>query len=101
MAFREKIIGGGKPNGVYLGRYRDPKTNAPGPEIWLPWLDPVLIIGRNRSGKDVGILIANALKREKNLSVSEVVIDTRLEAAAICALYRRSLGPCWVGNAFN
>ena len=98
---REKVIGAGMPNGVYLGRYRDPETNAPGPEIWLPWLEMVLIIGRNRSGKDAGILIPNALKREKNLSVSEVFVDTRLEAGTICAPYRRSLGPTLVGNAFN
>src|SRR3954470_17082191 len=93
--WREKIIGGGKPNGVYLGRYRDPKTNAPGPEIWLPWLDPVLIVGRNRSGKDVGLVIANALLRERILEISEVFCDTRLEAAAICGPYRRQLGPSW------
>ena len=98
---REKVIGAGMPNGVYLGRYRDPETNAPGPEIWLPWLEMVLIIGRNRSGKDAGILIPNALKREKNLSVSEVFVDTRLEAGTICAPYRRNLGPTLVGNAFN
>ena len=64
MAFpfgREKIIGGGKPSGFYAGCYRDPDTGARGPEIWLPWLDPVLIIGRNRVGKDTGIIVPNAL----------------------------------------
>ena len=98
---RKTVIGAGMPNGVYLGRLYDPKTQKPGPEIWLPWLDLVLIIGRNRSGKDAGILIPNALKREKNLSVSEVFVDTRLEAGTICTPYRRSLGPTLVGNAFN
>ena len=52
----EKIIGGGKPNGFYGGCYRDPKSRERGPEIWLPWFDPVLIIGRNRVGKDTGII---------------------------------------------
>src|SRR5271166_3643870 len=71
---REKIIGGGKPDGFYAGCYRDPDTGERGPEIWLPWLDPVLIVGRNRSGKDTGIIVPNALMN--STAISTVVQDT-------------------------
>lgn len=77
---REKIIGGGKgTGGMYAACYRDPKTDARGPEIWFPWLDPVLIIGRNRSGKDTGIIVPNALMN--STAISTVFQDTRLEVA--------------------
>ena len=93
----ENIIGGGKPSGMYCGRYRNP-DGSPGAEIWLPWLDPVLIIGRNRVGKDTGLIIPNALMCE---GTSLVFQDTRLEAAAIALPYRKTKGPALVGNPFN
>ena len=96
---REKIIGGGKPSGFYAGCYRDPETNARGPEIWLPWLDPVLIIGRNRVGKDTGIIVPNALMGDGN--ITQVFQDTRLEVAAIAAEYCRKRRRTWVANAFG
>ena len=92
------IIGGGKPSGFYACCYRDPVTGARGPEIWLPWLDPVLIIGRNRVGKDTGIIIPNALMCE---GVTQVFQDTRLEAGAIALPWCKTKGPAWVANAFN
>jgi len=92
------IIGGGKPSGMYCGCYRNPDGSR-GPEIWLPWLDPVLIVGRNRVGKDTGIIIPNALMGEGN--ISPVFQDTRLEAGAITLPYRRTKGPAWCANAFN
>lgn len=97
-ARQENIIGGGKPSGMYAGRYRN-LDGSPGPEIWLPWLDPVLIIGRNRVGKDTGLIIPNALMVEGN--ISQVFQDTRLEAAAIALPYRRTKGPALVGNPFG
>jgi type IV secretory pathway TraG/TraD family ATPase VirD4 len=95
----EKIIGGGKPSGMYAGCYRDPETNARGPEIWLPWLDPVVIIGRNRVGKDTGIIVPNALLGDGN--ITQVFQDTRLEAAAIAAEYCRTKRRTWIDNPFR
>ena len=96
---REKIIGGGKPDGFYAGCYRDPETNARGPEIWFPWLDPILIVGRNRSGKDTGIIVPNALMN--STAISTVYQDTRLEVAAIAAEYCRKKRRTWIANAFG
>jgi hypothetical protein len=55
----ENIIGGGKPSGMHCGRYRN-VDGSPGAEIWLPWLNPVLVVGRTRSGKDRGIVVPKA-----------------------------------------
>jgi type IV secretory pathway TraG/TraD family ATPase VirD4 len=98
---RDKIIGGGKPTGMYCGCYRDPETNERGPEVWLPWLDPVVIIGRNRVGKDTGIIVPNALLGDGN--ITQVFQDTRLEVAAIAAEYCRSKKQrrTWVDNPFG
>src|SRR5271169_119909 len=97
---REKIIGGGKGSGgLYAGCYRDPDTGARGPEIWLPWLDPVLIIGRNRVGKDTGIIVPNALMGDGK--ITQVFQDTRLEVAAIAAADCRKHRRTWVANAFG
>jgi type IV secretion system protein VirD4 len=98
-AASSNIIGGGKPSGFYAGCYRDPVSGARGPEIWLPWLDPVLIVGRNRVGKDTGIIIPNALMVEGN--ITQVFQDTRHEVSAITLPYRRTKGPALVANAFG
>jgi type IV secretion system protein VirD4 len=96
---REQIIGGGKPDGFYAGCYRDPDTGARGPEIWLPWLDPVLIVGRNRVGKDTGVVVPNALMN--STAISTAFQDTRLEVAAIAAAHCRKRRRTWVANAFG
>src|SRR5271169_7015589 len=97
---REKIIGGGKgTGGLYAGCYRDPVTNARGPEVWLPWLDPVLVIGRNRSGKDTGIIVPNALMN--STAITTAFQDTRLEVAGIAAAHCRKQRRTWVANAFG
>lgn len=96
---REKIIGGGKPSGFYAGCYRDPDTGARGPEIWLPWHDTVLIVGRQRVGKDTGIIVPNALLGDGN--ITQVFQDTRLEIAAIAAAYCRKQRDTWVANPFG
>src|SRR5437879_3684711 len=95
----EKIIGGGKPNGFYGGCYRDPKSRERGPEIWLPWFDPVLIIGRNRVGKDTGIIVPNALMN--STAITTVFQDTRLEVAAIAAAHCRTQRRTWIANLFG
>jgi type IV secretion system protein VirD4 len=92
------IIGGGKPWGMYCGRFRN-LDGSPGAEIWLPWFDPVLLIGRNRVGKDTGIVIPNALMCEGNVSL--VFQDTRLEAGAIALPWRKTRGPALIANAFG
>jgi hypothetical protein len=97
MAFREKIIGGGKPSGFYAGCHCDPETGARGPEVWLPWLDSVLVVGRNRSGKDTGIIVPNALLGDGN--ITQAFQDTRLEVAAIAAAHCRKRRRTWVANA--
>jgi len=94
-----QIIGSGKPSAFYAGCLRDPVTGERGPEIWLPWLDPILICGRNRSGKDRGIIQVNALMREGK--ISQVFQDTRFEAPAISLPYRRTKGPALVANLFD
>ena len=96
---REKIIGGGKPESFYAGCYRDPDTGARGPEIWLPWPDPVLIVGRNRSGKDTGIIVPNALMGDGN--ITQAFQDTRLEIGAIAAPWCRHRRRTWAANAFG
>jgi type IV secretory pathway TraG/TraD family ATPase VirD4 len=93
------VIGAGMPSGFYAGCYRDPVTNARGPEIWLPWLDMVLICGAPRMGKDTGLIIPNALLSEGN--ISQVFQDTRLEAAAIALPYCKIKGPAYIANAFD
>jgi type IV secretory pathway TraG/TraD family ATPase VirD4 len=95
----EKIIGGGKPSGFYAGCYRDPKTGARGPEIWLPRTEPVLIVGRNQVGKDTGIIVPNALLGDGN--ITQVFQDTRLQIAAIAAAYCRKKRRTWVANPFG
>ena len=54
-----------------------------------------MIIGRNLSGKDAGIGNYNGLQLEGK---SWFVLDPRGEGAAICAPYRRTLGPTWIIN---
>ena len=60
----------------------------------MPGTEPIIIIGRNRSGKDAGIGNFNGLRLGGRRSV--FWFDPRLEAAAIGAPYRRTLGPTYV-----
>jgi len=95
---REKVIGSKAPDALYVGRYRDPATGKPGAKIQIPGTEPAAIIGRNRSGKDTGITIPNALTRR---GLSTVWWDTRGEGAAISLPYRSTLGPAWIDNPFG
>ena len=95
---RDGVIGSDAPDAIYLGRYRDPVTNERGARIQMAGSELVVLIGRNRSGKDIGVAMPNALQRR---GLSTVWWDTRGEAAAISLPYRRTLGPAWIDNAFG
>jgi type IV secretion system protein VirD4 len=92
------VIGSPALDAFYLGRYRDEQTGKIGPKIQFPGTEPIVIIGRNRSGKDAGIGNYNGLQLEGK---SWFVIDPRGEATAICAPYRRKLGPVYIVNPFG
>jgi type IV secretion system protein VirD4 len=95
---REPVIGSDAPDAWYAGRYRDPATGQVGAPIKIPGFEPKVIIGRNRSGKDAGIGIVNALERT---GISTAYVDPRMQSAAISAPYRRTLGPVLMANAFG
>jgi type IV secretion system protein VirD4 len=92
------VIGSAAQDAFYLGRYRDERSGRIGPKIQFPGSEPIIIIGRNRSGKDAGIGNYNGLQLEGK---SWFVIDPRGEAAAICAPFRRKLGPVYIVNPFG
>jgi type IV secretory pathway TraG/TraD family ATPase VirD4 len=96
-----KVIGSSRPEDLYLGRYhfRENGQNKIGPEIRMPGLRTVLIIGKPRSGKDTGIIVPSLLTPSGN--ISQVLVDTRLEGAAITLPYRQTLGQAWLANPFN
>jgi type IV secretion system protein VirD4 len=94
----QEVIGSTALDAFYLGRYRDERSGKIGPKIQMPGTEPIVIIGRNRSGKDAGIGNYNGLQLEGK---SWFVIDPRGEAAAICAPYRRKLGPVYIVNPFG
>jgi type IV secretion system protein VirD4 len=95
---REEVIGSASPDAFALGRYRDERTGNIGPKIQFPGTEPIIVLGRNRSGKDAGIGNYNGLQLEGK---SWFVLDPRGEAAAICAPYRRKLGPVYIVNPFG
>jgi type IV secretion system protein VirD4 len=89
---RETVIGSASPDAFYLGRYWNAASGQFGPKMQMPGSEPIVIIGRNRSGKDAGIGNYNGLRLTGK---SWFVVDPRGEAAAICAPYRRKLGPTY------
>jgi type IV secretory pathway TraG/TraD family ATPase VirD4 len=89
------VIGSNAPDAFYLGRYWDARAQRVGPKIQFSGTEPIVIIGRNRSGKDAGIGNYNALRLADR---SWFQLDPRGEGAAICAPYRRTLGPTYVIN---
>ena len=92
---RETVIGSAARDAFYLGRYRDEASGRIGPKLKMPGSEPIIIIGRNRSGKDAGIGNYNGLQIEGR---SMFFVDPRGEAGAICGPYRRSLGPTYNVN---
>jgi type IV secretory pathway TraG/TraD family ATPase VirD4 len=89
-----EVIGSDAPDAFYLGRYHDYETGRDGPKLQMPGTEPIIVIGRNRSGKDAGIGNFNVLQLGGRRS--KFWFDPRLEAAAIGAPYCRTLGPTYV-----
>ena len=83
------VIGSDAPDAFYVGRYFDPETGRVGPKLQMPGTEPIIIIGRNRSGKDSGIGIYNGLRLQNR---SLVWVDPRGEGGAVCLPYRKKLG---------
>jgi type IV secretion system protein VirD4 len=99
--FRSKepdVIGPDAPDAVAVGRCRDEKTGRIGAKNKFAGAEPIVVIGRNRSGKDAGIGNYNGLQLEGK---SWFVLDPRGEASAICGPYRRTLGPVYNFNPFG
>jgi type IV secretory pathway TraG/TraD family ATPase VirD4 len=96
--FRPKVIGSRRPDALLLANYRNP-DGSEGAEIRMPGQRTVLICGKPRSGKDTGIVLRNLLMA--STAISNVVVDTRLEAACVSLAYRRTQGPAWIANMFN
>jgi type IV secretion system protein VirD4 len=98
----DKVIGSSARDAFYLARYWHEESGFVwpkiGPKIQMPGTEPIVVIGRNRSGKDAGIGNYNGLQLEGK---SWFVIDPRGEAAAICAPFRRKLGPVYIINPFG
>jgi type IV secretory pathway TraG/TraD family ATPase VirD4 len=99
----EEVIGSAAPEAFYLGRYwyEESGFKRPriGPKMQMPSCEPIVVIGRNRSGKDAGIGNYNALQLGGN--ASWFMYDPRGEGAAVTALYRRQLGPTAIINPDN
>ena len=86
------------PSAWSLGRYWDKPSQTALDKLLYAGNEPIIVIGRNRSGKDSGIGTYNALSL---INKSMVYIDPRGETAAISAPYRRTLGPVFCLNPFD
>jgi type IV secretory pathway TraG/TraD family ATPase VirD4 len=99
----DDVIGSAAPEAFYLARYwhEDSGFERPriGPKMQTPGCEPIVVIGRNRSGKDAGIGNYNALQLEGN--ASWFMYDPRGEGAAVSGLYRRLLGSTAIINPAN
>ena len=93
-----EVIGSDAPDAFGLGRYVDEATGRIGPKLQMGGTEPIVIVGRNRSGKDAGIGTSNLLRL---MSTSCFWVDPRAEAAAIAGAYRRTLGPTKNINPFG
>jgi type IV secretion system protein VirD4 len=101
MAFpfgRSEVIGSSAKDAFYLGRFYDEQMHQVGPKMQMGGTEPIVVVGRNRSGKDAGIGNYNLLQHEGQ---SWFVNDPRCEAAAICGPYRATLGPTYSMNAYG
>lgn len=93
-----EVIGSDAPDAFALGRYVDEATGRVGPKLQMGGTEPLVICGRNRSGKDASIGTSNLLRL---MSTSCFWVDPRGEAAAIAGAYRRTLGPTKNVNPFG
>ena len=64
-----EFIGSDAPDAWSLGRFLDERTGRVGPELRLGGTELIVIVGRNRSGKDAGIGMVNGLRMEGSLVV--------------------------------
>lgn len=91
MAFpffgRPKVIGSTDPRAMYAGRYRYPDGSL-GAEIRIGDTRPKILAGGNSAGKGAGIILPNLLMRH---GISQVTVDTRCQAAAVSAPWRRTV----------
>src|SRR4051794_11257678 len=96
---REEVIGSDAPDAFAVGRYWHEESGFVqpriGPKMQMAGTEPILICGRNRSGKDVGVGLYNALRLQGR---SWWMYDPRGEGAAVSALYRRLLGTTRIIN---
>lgn len=91
-------LGSTEPGAIYLGRYWDWERQQVGEKLYMGGTQPIVVVGRNRSGKDARLGTYNFLE---NRGKSWVIVDPRGEAGAISAPYRRTLGPTYMVNAFG
>ena len=95
----EDVIGSPALDAFYIGRYWQETSGfaAPviGPKMQMPGTEPIVVIGRNRSGKDAGIGNYNALRLQGR---SWWMYDPRGEGASISGAYRATLGPTYMIN---
>jgi type IV secretory pathway TraG/TraD family ATPase VirD4 len=83
---------------MYAGRYLYPNKRL-GAQIRVGNTQPKIIVGGNSAGKGAGIIIPNLLMR---LGVSQFTIDTRMQAAAVSALWRRTVDEKQtIGNSYG
>jgi hypothetical protein len=96
---QDTVIGSPADDTFYVGRYWDEASgfNNPviGPKMQMPGTEPIVVIGRNRSGKDAGLGNYNALRLKGR---TWWMYDPRGEGAAVPAAYRATLGPTYMIN---
>jgi type IV secretory pathway TraG/TraD family ATPase VirD4 len=93
-----RLLGSDDPRAMFAGYYRYP-NNSLGGEIRIGDTRPKIIVGGNSAGKGAGIILPNALKRT---GISQVFVDTRCQAAAVAAPWRRSIDQkTAVSNAYG
>jgi type IV secretion system protein VirD4 len=84
---RQQRIGSTDPRAYIAGDYRNPDGSR-GPEIAVADTRVKIITGGNSSGKTAGVNMRNALQRT---GVSQVFVDTRCQAGAVSAPWRRTV----------
>jgi hypothetical protein len=84
---RAKVIGSSDPRAYIAGDFRNPDGSI-GPEIRVGDFKVKIIFGGNGSGKTAGVILRNALQRT---GVSQVFVDTRCQAGAVSAPWRRTV----------
>jgi type IV secretory pathway TraG/TraD family ATPase VirD4 len=84
---RAEVVGSSDPRAYIAGNIRNPDGSC-GPEIRVADTRVKINIGGNSSGKTAGVILRNALQRT---GVSQVFVDTRCQAGAVSAPWRRTV----------